>query len=429
MSFLNRNKKLAKERIISGILSLLFMSGALFLGFSRGGASLPQKERVLLGNEKFLENFPPELEGKSLGLIVNQTSFLPQGKSLIQALLEKGKKVRAIFTPEHGFSGDVEGGAKVKDGQFNDIKIYSLYGETRKPTSEQVLGIDAFVYDIQDVGVRFYTYITTLKQVIEAAAEADIPVYVLDRPNPLGGEIIEGPLLQPEYFSFIGAFPVTVRYGLTSGELALMMKGEGWVPDKIDLHLIKMENWKRRYFWEDTGLAWIPTSPNMPTAEAALIYPGLALSGGVSLNRGEGTPYPFLQFGAPWIDPPSLIKKLGAGVRFGLELEAVDYRPASLPGKVLHPLYENKICRGLRARVVQKEKFYSLRFGLELIKAIIELSPDRTFPDSLYLDMMFGNDLLSRFIKGKIRYEEVTARMDEDEKAFQQKRQKYLVYE
>jgi uncharacterized protein YbbC (DUF1343 family) len=263
---------------------------------------------------------------------------------------------------------------------------------------------------------------------IEAAAEANIPIYILDRPNPLGGEIIEGPLLRPEFSSFLGEVPVTLRYGLTAAELAMMMKGEGWVPEKADIRAVKMKNWKRNFFWQETGLAWIPSSPNIPTPESAIIYPGTALFGAVVLNRGEGTPYPFLQFGAPWLDNVSILKKLD-GEKFGIELEAVDYTPISMPGKALHPLYENKICRGIKVRIHKREKFLSLRFGLEVIKAIKELVPDKTFPESRYLDQMFGNDLLSRYIKGKTSYEEVMAQMEKDEKVFGEKRRKYFLYE
>jgi len=395
-------------------------------------ARLPALSReepsVRLGNEIFLEEFLSEVQGKSLGLIVNQTSLLPQGKTLLQALLDKEQKIQAIFSPEHGFFGDVEAGAEVKDNEFKGIKIYSLYGGTRKPTSEQTRGIGAFIYDIQDIGTRFYTYISTLKYMIEAAAEANIPIYILDRPNPLGGEIIEGPLLRPEFISFLGEVLVTIRYGLTAAELAMMMKGEGWIPEKADIRAVKMKNWKRNFFWQETGLAWIPSSPNIPTPESAIIYPGTALFGAVSLNRGEGTPYPFLQFGAPWLDNASVIKKLDAE-KFGVGLEAVDYTPISMPGKALHPLHEKKECRGIKVSVNNKEKFLSIRFGLEVIKAIKEQLPNKIFPESRYLDQMFGNDLLSRYIKGKTSYEEIIAQMEKDEKTFEEKRRKYFLYE
>jgi len=411
------------------ILPLFFISAILFFYFSLGRISSMPERRVELGNEIFVKDFSSELQGKSLGLVINQTSVLPQGRSLVHTLLEKGHKIQAIFSPEHGFSGTVEAGTEVKDRQLKDIIIYSLYGKTRKPMPEQTQGIDAFVYDIQDVGTRFYTYITTLKYVLEAAAEAQIPVYVLDRPNPVGGEIIEGPLLRPEYESFIGAFPIPVRYGLTPGELAMMMKGEGWVPKDFDLHVIRMKNWKRNFFWEDTGLPWIPPSPNMPSPETAIIYPGSSLLGTVRFNEGRGTPHPFLQFGAPWLDPSLIIKTLNGGEQFGVKLEAIDYTPLSLPGKALHPLYENKICHGIRVYILEKEKFFSFRFSFLIIKAIKDIYPEKLSLNSSYLNLIFGSDLLSQYLEGRISYEKLVNQMEEEERLFRQKRMKYLLYD
>lgn len=429
MLHLNKNKKAQRRKNTARVLSIFFISTILFFCSFPRKISLAPKGRVELGNEIFVKNFSSELQGKSLGLVINHSSVLPQGRSLVQALLEKGQKIQAIFSPEHGFSGTVEAGTEVKDSQLKDIMIYSLYEKNKKPTPEQTRGIDAFVYDIQDVGIRFYTYITTLKYVLEAAAEAQIPVYVLDRPNPTGGDIIEGPLLRPEYESFIGALPIPVRYGLTPGELAMMMKGEGWVPREFDLHVIRMKNWRRNYFWEDTGLPWIPPSPNIPTPETAIIYPASSVLGTMKLNEGRGTPYPFLQFGAPWLNASSLIKELNGGERFGIELEAVYYTPRSLPGKALHPLYKNKMCHGIRVRILQKEKFFSLRFAYAIIKALKNQKQYKLAAPPRYLNMIFGSNLLSHYIEGKISYEKLVSQVEEEEKLFRQKRLKYLLYE
>ncbi len=429
MLYQKKNKKELSRKKIARILYLFFISTILFLIFFPGKTSLAPEERVELGNEMFVNNFSSELQGKSLGLVINHTSVLPQGKPLFQALLDKGQKIQAIFSPEHGFSGTVEAGMEVKNSQLEGIKIYSLYEKDKKPTPEQIRGIDAFVYDIQDVGTRFYTYITTLKYVIEAAAQAKIPVYVLDRPNPAGGLIIEGPLLRPEYESFIGALPIPVRYSLTPGELAMMMKGEGWVPRESDLQVIKMKNWRRDYFWEDTGLPWIPPSPNMPTPETAIIYPGSSLLGALKLNEGRGTPHPFLQFGAPWLDPSPLIEELNGGEQFGIELEAINYTPQSLPGKALRPLYKDKVCHGIRVRILQKDKFLSLRFSYEIIKALKNQEQYELTTNSSYLDMIFGSNALSRYIEGKISYEALVSQVEKEEKRFRKKRLRYLLYE
>ncbi|UCE42548.1 MAG: DUF1343 domain-containing protein [Candidatus Aminicenantes bacterium] len=387
------------------------------------------KERTKLGNEIFIQTLCPQLDQKKLGLVCNHTSVLHDGKSLIEALLEIGVHVEAVFAPEHGFQGELEAGAEIQDSLLEEIKIFSLYGKNKKPTQEQARSIDAFVYDIQDVGTRFYTYITTLKHVMEAAADFGKAVYVLDRPNPAGGHIVEGPLLRSAYESFIGATPIPVRYGLTVGELALMMKGEGWVPPQVELHVVRMMNWSRRYFWKETGLPWIPTSPNIPLSETAIIYPGTGLLGALTVNQGLGTMNPFLQFGAPWFDSKAIIQILGGGARYGAELEPLIYTPKSLSGKTLHPPYENIECQGINVRIHEKDKFYSLHFTLALIKAIRETHPGKIRLHRESLNRMFGNDLLERYIKDTLSYEDLLTEMEKDEKAFLQMRQKYLLYD
>jgi uncharacterized protein YbbC (DUF1343 family) len=389
----------------------------------------PTQTKTKLGNETFIQTLLPQFKEKKLGLVCNHTSVLADGKSLIQAAHEKGVPNLVVFTPEHGFKGKAEAGAEVPDSVLENIEIISLYGKTRKPTREQTEKIDAFVYDIQDVGTRFYTYITTLKYVLEAAARYGKTVFVLDRPNPAGGHIVEGPLLQSEYESFIGEIPIPTRYGLTVGELAMMMKGEGWIPDQVDLHVVRMTNWKRRFFWEDTGLGWIPTSPNIPLPETAIIYPGTGLLGALTINQGLGTLNPFMQFGTPWFDTQSIIQKLGGGASFGVELESLTYTPRSLPGRSLHPPYENRPCQGIRVRIIQKDKFLSLRFTLAIIKAICEIHPQKIRLLELSLNQMFGNDLCTKFITGSLSYDDLLAEMEKDEKAFLQMRQKYLLYD
>ena len=384
---------------------------------------------VKLGNQIFLTKLSAGLKGKSLGLVLNHTSVLPNGQSLLTALHEEGHKIQAIFSPEHGFTGKVEAGKEVQNSQFKGIPVYSLYGKTRKPSAEQIQDIEAIIFDIQDVGARFYTYISTLKYVLEAAAQSQIAVYVLDRPNPVGGEIIEGPLLLPEFESFIGALPIPIRYGMTSGELAMMMKGEGWIPESFELHVVRMNNWKRSHYWKDTGLLWNPTSPNMPSPETAIIYPGSSFLGAVKINEGGGTLLPFLQFGAPWLDPSAILDSLGGGEEFGVQLEVVKYTPRSLPGKLMHPIYENRACHGLQVIINQEEKFLSLRFALAIIRVLKEQHPDKLSFNSFDLNRMYGNELFSRYLEGYISYEQLLAQMEEDEEIFRQKRKKYLLYE
>lgn len=408
--------------------NIVILIPVLLLGIFSTSWLLTAQKRTKLGSEIFIQTLLPQFNQKKLGLVCNQTSVLPGGKTLIEALLEKGLQIEAVFAPEHGFKGELEAGAEIQDSLLKRIKIFSLYGKSKKPTQEQAQSIDAFVYDIQDVGTRFYTYITTLKYVMEAAVDFGKPVYVLDRPNPAGGHIVEGSLLDPEHESFRGAFPIPVRYGMTVGELAMMMKGEEWVPSQVDLHVVRMTSWSRHFFWEDTGLPWIPTSPNIPFPETAIIYPGTGLLGALTINPGLGTLNPFLQWGAPWLDSKAIIQKLEGGTSYGVELESLLYTPQSLPGKTLHPPYEGRQCQGIRVRIIQKEKFFSLHFTLALIKAIRETHPENIRLHRESLNQMFGNDLLERYIKGTLSYGDLLAEMEKDEEAFIHVRQKYLLY-
>ncbi len=414
------------------MLSITCLSVLLFFAATpqqAGNNETASRDRVILGCERALLLIPEALQGKRLGLVINHTSLLPDGTPVLEAFLKHGIEVRAIFSPEHGITGQQEGGLTVEDSRFADIPVYSLYGKTKKPTLEQMKTIDAFVYDIQDVGTRFYTYITTLMYVLEAAGNADKSVYVLDRPNPAGGILVEGPLLKEQFTSFTGVCPIPIRYGLTSGELAKMMQGEGWIPKAVDLHVIAMENWRRSFFWGDTGLPWIPTSPNIPTPETALAYPGIGLLGGLLLNQGLGTSHPFLQLGTPWLDSQALVAVLEGGHPFGLELEMLSYTPVSLPGKTLQPAYENRLCQGIRIHIREPGKFRSVHFTLALIQALKERHRSQISVKSDSLNLLFGDDLLVRYIKGSLTYERMVALIEKEEDLFRKNRQKYLLYE
>ncbi len=390
--------------------------------------SAPPQNHVTPGDQVFVDNFPEELINKRLGLVINHTAVLPDGTPLAEALLRKGIRVQAIFSPEHGFTGSHEGGANITDERWNSIKVFSLYGDTRRPTTEQMREIDAFVYDIQDVGTRFYTYITTLKYVLEAAAPAGLPVYVLDRPNPAGGKIVEGPILQTEFESYIGSLPIPVRYGLTVGELALMMTGEGWVPPEADLHVIKMTGWQRPLVWEETGLSWIPTSPNIPTAQSALVYPGTGLLGGIILNQGLGTEEPFLLFGSPWMDPLEVQRSLPSEAMQGIKLEIIEYTPHAIPGKTSTPPYKDRLCRGLRIHIIEGGRFPAVHFALALIDTLKKLYPDKIYQESQSLSLMFGTGELTRYLRGDISYTQLLENMHKDEELFRQQRKPYLLY-
>lgn len=413
---------------------LIWSGGAAHAGSEptrprRPSPAAAQREGIRLGNQAFLRTPPEALKGKRLGLVVNHTSLLSDGTPLYEALQGTGMPIAALFAPEHGFDGQTEGGLTITGGSVQKVPVISLYGRSRRPQPEHVRMVDAFVYDIQDVGTRFYTYISTLKYVMEAAARAGLPVYVLDRPNPLGGEIIEGPILRSAHESFIGSVPVPVRYGLTIGELALMMRGEGWVPRGLELHIIRMENWRRGDLWPETGLTWIPTSPNIPTADTALIYPGTGLLGGVILNQGLGTPHPFLLIGAPWMNPDAVIAALPKTSAAGLSLEPAEFTPRAIPGKVSEPPYADRGCRGFRLGFTDRAAARPVAFTLELIRVLKQLYPERIYTESRSLTLMYGTDDLEKYLKGEVTYQALLRRGREDVDRFRGQRAPYLLYE
>jgi uncharacterized protein YbbC (DUF1343 family) len=420
-------KMLQRKLILINIIMGFILTAGLF---SAPVLFPPQNEmsRVRLGNELFLQHYLEPLRDQSLGLIVNHTSRLPDGTLLPDAMQDAGFKVAALFSPEHGFLGDREGGRRVDDGRYSGIRIYSLYGSHRRPSPEQLKGLDGLVYDIQDIGARFYTYISTLKYILEAAADNNIPVYVLDRPNPLGGIQVEGPVLQPLYESFIGSLPLPIRYGLTCGELAGMMKGEGWVTQDVDLTIVPLTGWSRNQLWDDTGLEWVPTSPNIPSFESALVYPGTGLLGGVSISHGVGTEWPFRLVGAPWIEPDRVLELWPDGMKKAVTLTPVVFSPRSIPGKIQQPPYENRTCRGFRIQVTSPPDFRALDFTLEMIRLLKTLYPEKVRIISKSLPLLFGSRHLNEFIQGELSYERLLSRLRWDEGAFKRQRKPYLLY-
>lgn len=422
------NLQISKSRHIKKISVALFCVVLFLCLFSIIINHTKRKKRVRLGNEIFVSQYISEVRDQKVGLVVNHTSLLPEGTHLVDALVKKGITVASLFTMEHGFLGNREAGQNIKDGQYKGIRIYSLHGDIKRPTSQQINGLDALIYDIQDVGARFYTYIATMKYILESASLNNIPVYILDRPNPTGGLIIEGPLLDRELESFTAPCPIPIRYGMTCGELALMMRGENWIPKHTDIRVVKMKGWRRKYFWEDTGLNWIPPSPNIPLPQTTLAFPGTSLLGGIRLNHGIGTQNPFLQFGAPWLDSQTILQNLEEKAGRGVILSQITYTPRSLPGKTAYPPYKDRLCKGVLISVQEESAFRSLEFTLDLIRTLKNHFPDNVKIITDKFDSLFGNDWLRHYIEDKISYEELKELLKKDEDAFRQQRKPYLLY-
>jgi len=319
------------------------------------------------------QNFKP-LRGKRVGLITNETGVDSAGRRTIDVLAHApAVKLVALFSPEHGIAGKMDDVVANSKDEATSLPIYSLYGESRRPTAEMFANLDALVFDIQDAGVRFYTYVTTMGYCMEQAAKQHIAFFVLDRPDILGGQVIEGPMLDADKTSFVAYFPMPVRFAMTLGELAQMFNGEKGIG--VDLHVIPMLNWRRSQSYDDTGLAWIAPSPNLRTMRGAFLYPGIEIlqAGGVSVGRGTETPFEL--FGAPWIHPLDLIAELDhLAVRGGYEIPGVSLVPTEFtPTAGPH---EGELCEGIAFTVTDGKKFPSMLMGLAIISALHNLYPE-----------------------------------------------------
>ena len=338
------------------------------------------------------------IKGQKVGLVTNHTGVDRSGKPNYEILMQLSDvDLKAIFAPEHGFFGNVSRGQKVDDLKQDGLPvIYSLYGKTDKPTPDMFEGLDVIIYDIQDIGARFYTYISTLGLVMEAAAEADIPVIVLDRPNPLNGITIEGPVLDINYKSFVGMYPIPIRYLLTIGELAKMIIGEKWIEHVPKLTVIEMAGWERTMYYDDTGLSWISPSPNIPDLETAILYPGMCLFEGTNVSEGRGTNYPFQYIGAPWIDSSKIIKAIEGKYIPGVVFEPISFIPISIPGKSLKPKFENEKCYGIKIILIENKIYKSVDTAVQLLKIIQELYPEK-FQWNDFIYKLWGNGMILEY--------------------------------
>lgn len=393
------------------------------------------RPRVATGADQLVQSGFAMLAGKRVGLVTNQTG-LSGGRHLVDLMAEAGVRLTAILAPEHGFRGAVEAGAKVKDSvvERTSVPVYSLYGATRKPTRHMLREVDVLVFDIQDIGVRFYTYISTMGLAMQAAAEARIPFVVLDRPNPLGGAQVAGFVIEPALISFVGQYPIPIQHGLTVGELARMIKGERWLPglDVLDLTVVEMKGWKREMRWPDTGLAWVATSPNIPTFEAALVYPGIGIVGELAVNEGRGTPTPFSLVGAPWLDGERLAERLAAANLPGVTFAARRYTPRPIAGVASKPRFAGETIGGIEVQVTDVTRFSPLESGMHVLGALMaearRAGRTRLFPNLAMLHRIAGTKRLHRMLLDGRGGAAIIAAWEREVAAFVTLRARYLAY-
>jgi uncharacterized protein YbbC (DUF1343 family) len=363
------------------------------------------------------QNFAP-LAGKRVGLITNQTGIDRERRSTIDLLAHApGVKLVALFSPEHGIRGILDERVSSTTDDATGLPIYSLYGENERPTDTMLAGLDALVFDVQDAGVRFYTYITTMGYAMEAAAQHHLAYYVLDRPDPLGGERIEGPMLDPDRTSFVGYFPMPVRMAMTLGEMAQMFNVENKIG--CDLHVIRMRNWRRAEWFDDTGLPWVNPSPNLRSLTAGVLYPGLEIlqSGGVSVGRG--TDRPFERIGAPWIHAEELVDFLNRRGISGVRFEAERFTPDS-------GLYKGELCEGARVVVRDRGLLESMRMGMEIASALTKLYSGKL--DTAKMIMLVGNSATIRRLTDGETPSAIVSSWNAELAAFGKVRAKYVLY-
>jgi uncharacterized protein YbbC (DUF1343 family)/CubicO group peptidase (beta-lactamase class C family) len=358
------------------------------------------------------------LAGKNIGVITNHTGIDAAGRSTLSLLLHApGVKVRAIFSPEHGLSGARD--EKVASGRdpATGLPVYSLYGKTLRPTPEMLRGLDALVYDIQDVGARFYTYITTMAYAMETAAGAGLDFYVLDRPDPISADLVQGPMLDPDLKSFIGYFPLPVRYGMTAGELAQLFNRERAIGAK--LHVVRMAGYQRPVWFDQTGLRWVNPSPNLRSLTQAILYPGVGMIESANVSVGRGTPTPFEIIGAPWISGDRLADALNRRCLPGVVFEPVTFTPEARP-------YARKCCEGVRIKVVDRDTLNVPALGVELAAALYRLYPGK-FQLGETLSMI-GSRQVIQAIRNGDDPKVIQRRWQPGLEAFRRLRAKYLLY-
>jgi uncharacterized protein YbbC (DUF1343 family) len=381
---------------------------------------------VINGVDVLLED-PSAILGESrVGLITNPTGVTLGLYSTFDAFHEHpGISLAAVFGPEHGARGDAQDALPVESGvnEATGVPVYSLFGDVRKPTAEMLEGVDVLVFDIQDVGARFYTYVSTLTYALEAAREHGKGVVVLDRPNPINGVAVEGNILEPGFESFVGLHPIPIRHGLTIGELAIIInEGIG-----AELRVAPMEGWSRGMWFDETGLPWVQPSPNIPTLETATVYPGTCFFEGLNVSEGRGTTRPFEYIGAPWIDARGWASSLNT-----LGLDGVVFRPCHFTP--VFDKFQGETCGGVQVHVTDWDAFKPVEAGLHMLATCIDLWTEkcewRTSKESdhLHIDLLTGTDKVRKALMEGASVDDIMGGWGGDLASFMERREKYLLY-
>ena len=380
---------------------------------------------IKLGITQLLTEEQEWINGKSVGLITNHTGVDENLTQNITLLSDRANLV-ALFSPEHGLWGAAQDGVKIADSELyqNHTQVYSLYGTTPLAWEEILSDLDVLIYDIQDVGARYYTYLGTLFEVMKAldcAMESGkcVECIVADRPNPIGGIRIEGPTLESDYISLVGPYPIPVRYGLTIGEIATLFHTEQGC--RFPLKIAQMEGWHRDMWYNETGLHWVPPSPNMPTLETATLYPGTCLFEGTNVSEGRGTTKPFEYIGAPWIDNQKLATELNEH-----QLSGVLFRPITFTPQFSK--YKNEVCRGVAIHITDQKQVTPIEIAVWMLQLLIDKYPNEFEFRDTHFDRLAGNATLRDALLTGIPRNDIIETWSAEVKRFRELREPYLLY-
>jgi uncharacterized protein YbbC (DUF1343 family) len=403
--------------------SFLFSTGALALGTTARLSAEPlPRARVELGDDVFLRDTWRELNGRTVGVIANQSGVTSKLESIVDAIRHSGRvALKAIYAPEHGLRGDRPAGSSV--GSYTDpssgLPVYSLYGPTRHPSAAMLEGVDVLLFDIQDVGSRAYTYISTMAYAMQSAKTYGKEFWVLDRPNPTGGAIVEGPVLEPAYESFIGLYPIPMRHGMTVGELATLFNDRFGIGAK--LRVVKMNGWDRSMIWADTGLQWVQTSPNIPEWLTTFVYLCTGLIDNAGVNNGTGFTKPFFLAGTAGIDGTALAAHLNAR-----NLPGIWFRPAAW--SPIAGFWNGKELAGVELVVFEPRTFLAVRTAVEILVAVRDLFPRTISIKPEALDKDWGTAALREGLTSGSNANAIVAQWSSAVTRFETVRTKYLLY-
>ncbi len=387
---------------------------------------------VQTGISEFLAGARPELRSARLGLIAHPASVTPDLTASADALIAAGYHVRALFGPQHGMRGEKQDNM-IESEPYVDprlgIPVHSLYGDVRKPTAEMLEGIDVLLFDLQDVGVRVYTFVWTMTLAMEACRDAGVKFVVLDRPNPIGGLHREGPVLRPGFESFVGLYPIPLRHGLTAGEIAVLVNEEYGVGCELDI--VPCSGWPRASWFDETDLPYVLPSPNLPTLDSCSVYPGMVLVESTNLSEGRGTTRPFEIFGAPYLDPYDLVEMLRE-----LRMPGVAFRPC-----FFEPTFQKhagEICGGAQIHVLDRASFRPVETAVSMLCTVKKLAPaafDWLPPPYEYerhtlpIDILWGSDTLRTAVEDGERSDELVSEARKEVSAFELLVEPYLLYD